>query len=68
MEWEWEPEAVRVLAISEEALGDVRDRVDVLRTRLVAEVEARMDLAALAAVRQVEETERARLAALLQSA
>ena len=32
--------------------------IDVLRTRIVAEVEARMDLGALAATRQHEENER----------
>jgi hypothetical protein len=39
--------------------------VDVLRTRLVEEVEARMDLTALDAVQAVEQTERERLAHLL---
>ena len=42
--------------------------LDVLTARLVADVEARMDLAALAAVRSVETSERARLAALLRGA
>ncbi len=41
---------------------------DVLRERLVHEVESRMDLAALAAVRRTERRERARLAAALTRA
>lgn len=42
--------------------------MDVLRARLVAEVEARMDMDALARVRKMEQTERDRLAELLKAA
>jgi hypothetical protein len=53
--------------------GDVSVELDalpasVLRERIVAEVEARLDLAALAAVQAVEGGERRRLAALLRGA
>jgi hypothetical protein len=41
--------------------------VDVLRSRLVTEVEARLNLDALESVRQTEEEERARLLALLKN-
>jgi len=41
--------------------------VDVLRDRLVAEVESRMDLAALAGVKALEKTERAKLVGALSS-
>ena len=41
---------------------------DVLRGRLISEVEARMDLDALAQVRKIEETEQARLVKLLARA
>ena len=41
--------------------------VDVLRARLVTEVEARIDLAALASVREAEARERRRLIEALRS-
>ena len=41
--------------------------VDVLVARLISEVEARMDLAALAAVHEAEEEDRARLRAILEN-
>jgi len=41
--------------------------VDVLRERIISEVEGRMDLAALKKIRQVEKRERAKLAELLKT-
>lgn len=42
--------------------------MDILRSRLIAEVEARMDLDALDSVRRVEKEERSRLLTLLKNA